>query len=147
MNLGDSLKFLRKYYNYNQKKVADILGVGVSAYSQYENNLRQPSYEVIKKLTEFYNVSYDFLFDNQDFKDDLEFKISLNYLDMYKNAIVKSNIIKRKLDICKNDDCSQYEYLIKNLIEEQLKYENAIIMLKKLNFEIDIEKNIFNQYL
>ena len=55
-----------------QKDVADAIGVTVSAYSNYEQGIREPSYSVLILLCKFFNVSSDYLLGIDD--DQLENK-------------------------------------------------------------------------
>lgn len=55
----NSLKRLRKAKGITQKEVADYLGVSNSAYSQYETGTRQPSLDILTKLSEYFGVSTD----------------------------------------------------------------------------------------
>ena len=55
------LKVLRQSKNLRQEQVAKLVGVNKSAISSYENNLRQPSYDILVRLANLYRVSTDYL--------------------------------------------------------------------------------------
>ena len=55
------LKVLRQNKNLRQEQVAKLVGVNKSAISSYENNLRQPSYDILVRLANLYRVSTDYL--------------------------------------------------------------------------------------
>lgn len=57
----ERLKELRKNAKLNQKQVADILGLTVSAYGNYELGQREPNIESLCKLADYYGVSVDYL--------------------------------------------------------------------------------------
>lgn len=59
--LGEKLKELRLYSNLTQTQLADLLSITKSTLSCYENNKRHPSYEVIMKIENLFNVSTDYL--------------------------------------------------------------------------------------
>lgn len=59
--MNEKLRQLRKEKGKTLKEVASELGVSLSAYSNYEQGTREPSYDVLKKLCEYYNVSADYL--------------------------------------------------------------------------------------
>ncbi|MED4455944.1 helix-turn-helix transcriptional regulator [Metabacillus fastidiosus] len=59
--LADKLINERKRKNYTQKRVADYLGITRPAYTAYERGTRQPDYEILKKLSDLYEVSTDYL--------------------------------------------------------------------------------------
>lgn len=59
--ISQRLKELRQEKGVSQKEVAHRIGVTVSAYSNYEQGIREPSIEIIKKLCKFYDVTADYL--------------------------------------------------------------------------------------
>lgn len=65
MTVGERIKFLREINEFTQKDVADRLGLEPAAISKYELNLREPNVEAIKKLSEIFEVSIDYLLGNE----------------------------------------------------------------------------------
>ena len=59
--MGSKLKELRKQKGVSQKVVANAIGVTTSAYSNYEQDLREPSIQVIISLCKYFEVSADYL--------------------------------------------------------------------------------------
>jgi len=55
------LKEIREYRGLSQLKIADVLNIKQNTYSQYETEKRQIPIESLIKLSEFYNVSVDYL--------------------------------------------------------------------------------------
>ena len=55
------LKELRQNMNLRQEQVAKLIGVNKSAISTYENDTRQPSFEILVRLANLYRVSTDYL--------------------------------------------------------------------------------------
>ena len=72
-SLGYRLKQLRQEKNLKQSQVADIIGVNKNQISAYENNARQPSYDILIRLAVLYHVSTDYL---------LGFQVSNRILDV-----------------------------------------------------------------
>lgn len=60
------LKQLRLNKNLRQEQVANLIGVNKSAISTYENNTRQPSFEILVRLDTLYRVSTDCLLGRTD---------------------------------------------------------------------------------
>lgn len=58
---GDRIRRLREEKHLKQAQVADLLGVNRKAISHYENNLREPSYEILIGMAELYHVRTDYL--------------------------------------------------------------------------------------
>lgn len=62
------LKTIRKQKNLNQLKVAMDLNISREALSHYENGKREPSLAMLRKMSEYYNVSIDYLITGHEFK-------------------------------------------------------------------------------
>ncbi len=62
------LKAIRKAKHLNQQKVALDLNISREALSYYENGKREPSLELLKKMSDYFNVSIDYLITGEDFQ-------------------------------------------------------------------------------
>ena len=62
------LKNIRKAKKLNQLKVAMDLNISREALSHYENGKREPSLDMLNKLSKYYNVSIDYLINGEEFK-------------------------------------------------------------------------------
>lgn len=63
--LGNKIKELRIKSRFTQSELAERLGVTKSSIASYENDSRQPSYEVLIKISQVFNVSIDSLLLNR----------------------------------------------------------------------------------
>lgn len=54
-----TLRALRKQNGWTQREVADRLGVHCSTYTKYETGASEPSFDILQKLTEIFDVSAD----------------------------------------------------------------------------------------
>ncbi|MBR2489749.1 MAG: helix-turn-helix transcriptional regulator [Clostridia bacterium] len=61
------LKKIRKQRNLNQLKVALDLNITRQALSYYENGKREPSLDMLQKMSEYFNVSIDYLITGEEF--------------------------------------------------------------------------------
>jgi len=71
MSRGDFLKGLkevRKAKNLNQLKVAMDLNISREALSHYETGKREPSLDMLNKLSRYFNVSIDYLINGEEFR-------------------------------------------------------------------------------
>lgn len=64
----NNLKRLRKEIGASQAVVADAIGITRSAYSHYENGLREPDNATLQKLSEFFGVSIDYILGATDIR-------------------------------------------------------------------------------
>jgi len=62
------LKEIRKKRKLSQLKVAMDLNISREALSHYENNKRQPSIDLLRKMSAYFNVSIDYLINGEEFK-------------------------------------------------------------------------------
>jgi transcriptional regulator with XRE-family HTH domain len=55
------LKELRKEKKLKQIEIAEVLNCSQGVYSRYESEEREPPFDIIKKLADFYGVTVDYL--------------------------------------------------------------------------------------
>lgn len=55
------LKYLRNRSGLTQMEIAKKLGVAKSTISMYENGQREPEFETLEALADYFNVTMDFL--------------------------------------------------------------------------------------
>lgn len=58
---GERLKKLRKDKKVTQKELANFLKIAESSVSMYERNEREPSFDLVKRLSNFFDVTSDYL--------------------------------------------------------------------------------------
>ena len=63
------LKIIRKEKRLNQLKVALDLNISREALSHYENGKRSPDIQMLRKLSDYFNVSIDFLVNGKEFNN------------------------------------------------------------------------------
>lgn len=63
---NDVLKKLRSKKGVSQQVIADYLNITKQAYSLYELGKREPDFETLLKLGEYFNVSTDFILRGED---------------------------------------------------------------------------------
>lgn len=63
-NFGETIKKLRKQHNITQAQLAQALSVGRPTIAGYETKGKQPDYDKLIKLALFFNVSIDYLLNN-----------------------------------------------------------------------------------
>lgn len=63
------LSNIRKERNLNQQKVAMDLSISRESLSYYENGKRSPDIEMLCRLSEYFNVSIDYLIRGEDFQN------------------------------------------------------------------------------
>lgn len=61
------LRKIRKLRKLNQQKVAMELNISREALSHYENGKREPSLDMLIKMSRYFNVSIDYLITGEEF--------------------------------------------------------------------------------
>lgn len=60
--IGSRLRYLRKLDNVTQQQLADSIGVAKSTISMYENGQREPDFETLEAISDFFNVEMSTFF-------------------------------------------------------------------------------------
>lgn len=121
MMIGDRIKQLRIDAKMTQPELAKRLDVTRSAVATYENNSRQPSFQILIRLAKIFNVSTDYLLLGND--NNL---LDVEGLSGEQRAIIVSLIknFKETNDIIRFDTKLKKDLVIKNReLERQLKKE------------------------
>lgn len=63
------LKQIRKKRRLNQQKVAMDLNITREALSHYENGKREPSFSMLKRMSEYFGVSIDYLINGIEYRE------------------------------------------------------------------------------
>lgn len=61
------LKKIRKKHRWSQQKVAMDLNISRECLSYYENGKREPSLSLLIKMSEYFNVSINYLITGEEF--------------------------------------------------------------------------------
>ena len=98
------LKELRKEKNLLQKDIATFLKMSQNGYSQYETEITDISTTILRHLSEFYNVSIDYILCLTNIKD--------RYLS--SKMITPTNYMNRLKDI--RDDLDLNQFKVANIL-------------------------------
>ena len=75
---NDKIRYLRKHQELTQAEVADGIDILQSTYSNYEQGTREPDFATLKKLANFFDVSIDYLLENDRSLSDGDETVDLN---------------------------------------------------------------------
>lgn len=88
--IGRRIKHLRKEMNLLQKDLAEKLNLTQQTISLYESEKRQPDYETLQKIANFFNVSVDYLLGRTDEKKIILDSVNDASIEYYAdNKIIK----------------------------------------------------------
>ena len=89
LNIGETIKRLRKEREITQEEFAEILGVSCQSVSRWENDNCYPDIELIPTIAEFFGISTDRLMGVDETK---EKEAVNNYLEAFQKAISVGHI-------------------------------------------------------
>lgn len=87
MSIGLRLKELREKSGYNKKEVAEKLGMPYTTYNNYETDAREPGSDTLRKISQLYSVSIDYLLENEEIHTIAAHHDSLEWTDEELNEI------------------------------------------------------------
>ena len=82
MNYENNLKQLRVSTNHSQEEIANILNIDRTTYNHYENNHTTIPIKHLIVLSEYYNISIDYIFNFNNDKD-----LKLNTISLEKASL------------------------------------------------------------
>lgn len=125
MNFGHRLKHLRKIDKITQEELAQYLDVGRATIAGYETKGTQPSFELVCKLADYFDVSIDYLLGRTDIKKSINSiveKKSSDTVDVNKN---KTLIDTTELSPESQKDLEKYIDLLKIKDKSERNSENS----------------------
>ncbi|MBR1885031.1 MAG: helix-turn-helix transcriptional regulator [Schwartzia sp.] len=63
---GDRLRYIRKHQEFSQAEAAEALGLSPVSYNRYECGQREPDFDTLRKIAQFFHVSLDYLLGNDE---------------------------------------------------------------------------------
>ena len=143
IKVGNNIKSLRKKRGLTQKHMASLLNIPSSTYSNYENNNREPSKDILFKVAKVLEVNIcDLLSINKSF-DSIQAKDI--YIPEESMSYEKVNVVEKLIELCgfnvnfnklQKNDPTLNEYL-------KLEIKNNLIPLVYIN-KCDINLNLNN---
>ena len=110
---GNKLKRLRENKNLLQKELANIIGISLSSISMYERGERQPDNETLKKFSKFFNVSIDYLLDNE-IKDETSIDDEMKEIDTIKKLLIKNGFMSKNEDLTEKELDKLFQFVNAN---------------------------------
>lgn len=109
---GQKLQSLRKKCNLTQAELASKAGISTSTIGMYEQNRRQPSFQILKKICDILSTHADYLLNENNNVNDI-YTLSYNFINNLNNS--KLRIGNKILD--KNTKIKVQE-IMQNAIEQ-----------------------------
>ena len=95
MNFGTNLRNLRVSRHLTQQKIANDMGISQASVTAYENNIREPSFETVRRFAEYFHVAPSILMPFSEISDD-------EYIQNVAESFNSNPKLKQLFDIVKN---------------------------------------------
>lgn len=120
MNFSVNLKNLRESQNITQEQLADYLQVSRPTIAGYETKSRQPDFERLEKISQFFHVSIDYLLTGSEFHP-----VSVHPRKDLSETLLNQSVLSayKKLSIESKQDVLEYIKLLQ-LRDSQQQHEN-----------------------
>lgn len=135
VDFGSRLKATRKARKITQKDLAKELKIAQSTIANYENNLRFPGSDILRSLSDYLDVSIDYLLGLDTPKDDLKLPTEFDFKDLYVEII----------DILLKGDIKQATKIIKNINSSGIETTKIIEKLFIPALELLKSKRLLNE--
>lgn len=89
LNIGDTIKYLRKEKDITQDELADILGVSYQSVSRWETGTCYPDMELLPVISDFFGVTVDKLL---GVNENIEREKVAQYLSRFQESISQGKI-------------------------------------------------------
>lgn len=111
MAFGNRLKTLREERGLSQVELAKILNIANSTLSLYESGSREPNFEILKKIANYFNVSTDYILGrNEVMSSQIENEKSHNIDEKIMN-LVKERFTDKIADLTEEQQNKVLEYI------------------------------------
>ena len=91
----EKLRYLRKHQELTQVEVAENLKINSATYSKYEQGITEPDIATIKKLANFFDVSIDYLLENDWSLSDTDEIVDLNNFILNGRYTINSQFLSK----------------------------------------------------
>ena len=125
--IGKVLKQLRTNRKLTQVQLAEKMGIAVNTIKQYENNEREPRYDYLLKLCDFFNVQPEF------FKAKLHFH--LDDIKKYNDTHIITQ--SKRIRYEKNYSILRYKNILEDVVKNNINSTHVLKLFESMNQIID----------
>lgn len=91
-----NLKLLREEKGISQQKLADEIGLSQQSINKYENHDIEPDLETLKRLSDFFETSIDFIVGNTEIRNKIEKVEEFNLNKLEAECVEKFRVLLPK---------------------------------------------------
>lgn len=101
--INDRIISLRKEKGMNQKQLAEALNISPSTIGMIEQGRRNPGYDLLEDISDFFNVDMDYLTGRSDIKNKYQLGIPYDWENNHNNEEIEITL-KINYDVFKSLD-------------------------------------------
>lgn len=136
MNFRTRLKQLRMEKQLNQTDLGSALNLATSTISMYENGKREPDFETLETIADYFNVDIDYLLGKTDKITRIEFDDYSDVTNLIHPSAYRIPIVGK---ICAGDGCFVIEEKMEYFtIDHTIKADFALVVKGDSMIDIDI---------
>ena len=135
VKIADRIKQLRKKKGVSQSQLAEAIGVKNNTVSTWERGTRKPDFDALQLLSNYFEVSFEYLLGNSD-KKDARIKPSPKELDSYALSAIADEIKESTELLSRLSDKSRK--IVEELIASIYRTEHRDGELCGETFEVEI---------
>lgn len=83
MTFGQVLRMLRTENNLTQSQLAKVLGVSESTVGMYERGQREPAFEMLEAIADYFNVDMDFLTGRSEIRRETSYGFPSDFIQLF----------------------------------------------------------------
>lgn len=120
MSLGEKIKELRYKYKITQKDLANMLNVTRSTICMFETNKRTPTIYILKEISEYFNISIDYLLDDGYYSAPYKKNTSIYYNNQHpstkslKELLIEYGYLTNNENLSKKEIDTIMKFLVNN---------------------------------
>lgn len=135
MAFHDRLKEARIKSNYTQDQLAEILGIGKSTLSGYENGNREPTISTIAKIIDTLNIDANFLYQDEVLSTN---EVSYEIMGMNNKYRELDEHGKKVVDFILNEESDRCTHEVASALSVEEQYAAAARDIRKYIGQIDV---------
>ena len=144
MAFHDRLKEARIKSNYTQDQLAEILGIGKSTLSGYENGNREPTISTIAKIIDTLNIDANFLYQDEVISTN---EVSYEIMGMNNKYRELDEHGKKVVDFILNEESDRCTHEVASALSVEEQYAAAARDIRKYIGQIDVHDTDAGQKL
>jgi len=137
---GDRLKNLRKELNLSQEELGKKFNVNKGSVSNWENDNRNPDFNTLNKIADYFNVSIDYLLGRTDIKGEIPMTNDNKLYELVEKIYIDMQSMKKELNEFREETNNRFDTLETKVDKIESKLDD--IEANNANRHLDINEQL-----